>query len=97
MASGKSHRPEIPSNAKAKIVSGKKWPPWFRTGRSPNPKKPSWIFSLKVNTIDEAVAIAKDCPGLSYGIQVEVRQVAGECPLIEQVREGREEAPTRTR
>ena len=47
-------------------------------------------FLLKVNSMDEAVAIAKDCPGLAYGIRVEVRQVAGECPLVEQVREERD-------
>jgi hypothetical protein len=43
-------------------------------------------FLLKVNTMDEALAIAKDCPGLPYGIRVEVRQVAGECPLVERLR-----------
>ena len=44
-------------------------------------------FLLKVNTMDEALAIAKDCPGLPYGIRVEVRPVAGECPLVDEVRE----------
>src|SRR6185437_7426120 len=44
-------------------------------------------FLLNVETMDDAVAIAKDCPGLPYGIRVEVRQVAGECPLVEKVRE----------
>jgi len=43
-------------------------------------------FLLKVNTMDEAVAIAKDCPGLPYGARVEVRQVAGECPLVTELR-----------
>ena len=43
-------------------------------------------FLLKVNTLDDAVAIAKDCPGLPYGIRVEVRPVAGECPLAAEVR-----------
>ena len=43
-------------------------------------------FLLKVASLDDAVAIAKDCPGLPYGIRVEVRQVAGECPLVEQLR-----------
>src|SRR6476619_3500154 len=28
-------------------------------------------FLLKVNTMDEALAIAKDCPGLAFGIRVE--------------------------
>lgn len=42
-------------------------------------------FLLKVDTMDEAVAIARQCPGLSYGIRVEVRPVAGKCPLVEEV------------
>ena len=36
---------------------------------------------LNVASIDEAVAIAKECPGVAYGAQVEVRQVAAECPV----------------
>ena len=43
-------------------------------------------FLLRVNTLDEAVAIAKACPGLPYGAVVEVRQVAEECPLVERLR-----------
>jgi hypothetical protein len=42
-------------------------------------------FLLKVGTMDEAVTIARECPGLPYGIRVEVRPVAGECPLVEDV------------
>ena len=43
-------------------------------------------FLLKVGTLDEAVAIAQECPGLSYGIRVEVRPVAGECPMVAEAR-----------
>jgi hypothetical protein len=42
-------------------------------------------FLLKVNTLDEAVGIAQQCPGLPYGIRVEVRPVAAECPLVQEV------------
>lgn len=42
-------------------------------------------FLLKVNTLDEAVVIAQQCPGLPYGIRVEVRPVAAECPLVQEV------------
>ena len=42
-------------------------------------------FLLKVDSMDDATAIAQQCPGLPYGIRVEVRQVAGECPLMEEV------------
>jgi hypothetical protein len=44
-------------------------------------------FLLKVQTLDDAVAIAKECPGLPYGIRVEVRAVAGECPIATQLRD----------
>ena len=42
-------------------------------------------FLLKVASLDDAVAIAQQCPGLSYGIRVEVRPIAGECPMVEEV------------
>jgi hypothetical protein len=38
-------------------------------------------FLLDVATMDEALAIAKECPGLPYGVKVEVRPVAAECPM----------------
>ena len=43
-------------------------------------------FLLDVATMDEALAIARECPGLPYGIRVEVRPVAGECPVAAEVR-----------
>lgn len=44
-------------------------------------------FLLKVDSLDEAVAIAQQCPGLSYGLRVEVRPVAGECALVKKMQE----------
>ena len=44
-------------------------------------------FLLDVNTMDDAVAIAKECPGLPYGVRVEVRPVAGECPIAADLRD----------
>lgn len=43
-------------------------------------------FLLDVATLDEAIAIAKECPGLPYGVRVEVRPVAAECPIAADVR-----------
>jgi hypothetical protein len=43
-------------------------------------------FLLDVATMDEAVDIARECPGLPYGIRVEVRPVAGECPMASEAR-----------
>src|SRR5215510_8126399 len=38
-------------------------------------------FLLSVNSAEEAVEIARDCPGLQYGMRVEVRPVAAKCGL----------------
>ena len=43
-------------------------------------------FVLSVDSMEEAVAIAKQCPGLPYGVQVEVRQLASECPKARQLK-----------
>jgi hypothetical protein len=45
-------------------------------------------FLLQVDTLDAAVAVAQQCPGLPYGIRVEVRPVAAECPLVQEVASG---------
>lgn len=50
-------------------------------------------FLLKVGSMDEAVAIAQQCPGLPYDIRVEVRAVAGECPMVAEVRNDSQLAP----
>jgi hypothetical protein len=42
-------------------------------------------FLLQVNSTDEAVDIARQCPGLPYGAKVEVRPVARECPMLEEL------------
>ena len=38
-------------------------------------------FMLDVATMDEAVAIARQCPSLPFGVKVEVRPVLAECPF----------------
>ena len=43
-------------------------------------------FLLRVGSLDDALAIAQQCPGLPYGAKIEVRKVAGECPLAEEAR-----------
>jgi len=44
-------------------------------------------FLLQVADMDEAVAIAKQCPVLEYGSTVEVRPVAEQCPMTKQLEE----------
>ena len=68
-----------PLEREGRIVSG-------RTGRTvadgPFAESKEAIggyFLLQVDDFDEAVEIAKQCPGLDYGIDVEVRPVAEQC------------------
>ena len=42
---------------------------------------------LDVETMEEAIAIARTNPALAYGTVIEIRPVAGECPLDAQARE----------
>src|SRR5580692_856980 len=37
-------------------------------------------FLLCVESMEEAVAIAQQCPGLPHGAKVEVRHIVGQCP-----------------
>ena len=45
------------------------------------------FIQIEANSLDEAVAIAKTFPTLEYGITIEVRPVAEECPCYKRVRE----------
>ena len=42
---------------------------------------------LHADDLDEAVAVAKTCPTVPYGISIEVRPVLDECPVFKRVRE----------
>jgi hypothetical protein len=44
-------------------------------------------FLLLVDDLDEAIAIAQQCPVLEYGSTVEVRPIAEECPTFQRVKE----------
>jgi hypothetical protein len=38
-------------------------------------------------SLDDAVAIARQCPILEFGVDVEVRPIAAECPTFQRVRQ----------
>ena len=42
---------------------------------------------LEVDDVDEALAIAKSCPGLEFGGTIEVRPVLAECPVFKRAKE----------
>ena len=75
-----------PLEPEGKIVSGKNGRVVSDGPFAESKETIGGYFLLKVNTLDESVAIAKECPGLPYGIRVEVRPVAGECPIAEELR-----------
>jgi len=68
-----------------KIVSGKKGKVVADGPFAEAKEEVGGYFLLNVADIEEAVAIAKECPGLDYGLIVEVRQVADMCPMKEEV------------
>ena len=47
-------------------------------------------FYLKVSGLEEALEIAKQCPGLDFGIGVEVRPVADMCMVAARAIEAKE-------
>lgn len=49
-------------------------------------------FLLTVNTLEDAVEIARDCPSVRLGLTVEVRPVADICPSLRQSQEALAEA-----
>ena len=81
-----------PLEREGKIVSGKKGRMVADGPFAEAKEEVGGYFLLQVADMDEAVAIARDCPGLPYGIRVEVRPVAGECPIATDLRDVRAEA-----
>lgn len=51
-------------------------------------------FLLQLNSLEEAVEIAKECPALEYGVQVEVRLIVDQCSMLHQTKEELAEAMT---
>ncbi|HTX22043.1 MAG TPA: YciI family protein [Candidatus Aquilonibacter sp.] len=74
-----------PLEPKGKIVSGKSG--HVVDGPFAESKEAvGGYFLLVVRDLDEAVTIARQCPGLPYGAKIEVRPVAGECPMAAEAR-----------
>jgi hypothetical protein len=68
-----------PLERKGKIVSGKNGRVVADGPFAESKEAIGGYFLLKVNNLDEAVAIAQECPGLPYGAKVEVRPVMDQC------------------
>ena len=75
-----------PLEREGKIVSGKNGRVVADGPFAESKEAIGGYFLLQVKSFDEALAIAKECPGLAYGSVVEVRPVAEECPIAEEAR-----------
>jgi hypothetical protein len=78
-----------PLEKEGKIVSGKNGSVVSDGPFAESKEAIGGYFMLNVDSLDQAVAIAKQCPGLPYGIRVEVRPVAaaGDCAVAKKVHE----------
>jgi hypothetical protein len=74
-----------PLEAEGKIVSGKGGRIVADGPFAESKEAIGGYFLLNVDSFDEAVSIAQNCPGLSYGVKVEVRPVAEVCPMMADV------------
>jgi hypothetical protein len=70
-----------PLDNKGKVVSGKNGRVVADGPFAESKEAVGGYFMLQVDTMEEAVAIAQQCPILPYGLKVEVRQVLEQCPL----------------
>ena len=76
-----------PLEREGKIVSGKNGRTVADGPFAESKEAIGGYFLLTVESLEEAVAIAKQCPILEYGSTVEVRPVAEECPTFQRVKE----------
>ena len=76
-----------PLQNEGKIVSGKKGRSVADGPFAESKEAIGGYFLLTAPTIEEAVAIAQQCPALDYGLTVEVRPVAEQCSVKTRVEE----------
>ena len=74
-----------PLESRGKVVTGKNGTVVADGPFAESKEAIGGYFLLTVKTEEEAVAIARECPGLPYGAVVEVRPVAPSCPLYEEI------------
>ena len=69
-----------PLDTEGKVVSGKNGRTISDGPFTESKEAIGGYFLLQVETMEEAVAIARECPGLPHGATVEVRHIVGQCP-----------------
>jgi hypothetical protein len=78
----KSAHPLMPEG---RIISQKKGQPIADGPFAESKEAIGGYFFLQQSNLDEAVRIAKKCPLLEYGMTVEVRPVAEQCPTLQRI------------
>jgi hypothetical protein len=81
-----------PLEKEGKIVSGKKGRVVADGPFAEAKEAIGGYFLLQASDLDEAVAIAKECPGLEFGALVEVRPIAEVCPTAKCAEQNTREA-----
>lgn len=76
-----------PLEPEGKIVSGKNGRVVADGPFAESKEAIGGYFLLRVDTMEEALAIAQQCPGLPHGAKVEVRPVAESCPMLKETAE----------
>jgi hypothetical protein len=76
-----------PLGPESKMVSGKNGRAVADGPFAESKEAVGGFLQIEAATLDEAVAIAKTCPTLEYGITIEVRPVLDECPIFKRVKE----------
>jgi hypothetical protein len=64
-----------PLTDQGRVISGKKGQTVLDGPFAESKEAVAGYILVRVNNLDEATEIAKECPGLDYGISVEVREV----------------------
>lgn len=78
----KSAHPLMPEG---RVISQKKGQPVADGPFAESKEAIGGYFFLQQSNLDEAVRIAKKCPLLEYGMTVEVRPVAEQCPTLQHI------------
>lgn len=75
-----------PLHSEGKVVSGKNGANVADGPFAESKEAIAGYFLLTVETLDEALEIARMCPALEHGMRVEVRPVRDSCPTMERAR-----------
>ena len=73
-----------PLESTGKIISGKNGRTVADGPFAESKEAIGGYFMLNVKTLEEAVAIGQQCPGLAYGATVEVRPLLEVCPMMKE-------------